>query len=357
MKILEETLLYYKGFFINFIFYFFKVFGLATIDLTIKWTSKNRVSCICSCSKKGILFNIIIIIYITTINYIIHVHTRKNTQKMPIIDGKATCMNSFGFQFPCEVNFRNFEETIEKVHYGNQIFNSFAILIIFCFRQKRAIKIIGRIIEVRESLINLNSKIYNKCEVVSKNIAMIFLIIIVVWSLYVVSFPTANIIHILSCISSYSSIFIINSVLIQYSIILAIVRKLFQVLNDNINDIKMNPTLFSKISTVTKSSSQLKLDKLLNLRNLYSSLSAISHDLTKFYSPPMFLCTLNIFVSVQFAIYYILKPLILGNNNLPMYVYVHSLFYAITNVTSIIILSKSASETVAEVIHFLESLL
>ncbi|XP_023247039.1 uncharacterized protein LOC106636212, partial [Copidosoma floridanum] len=91
-----------------------------------------------------------------------------------------------------------------------------------------------------------------------------------------------------------------------------------------------------------------KIDRLEQLHKLYSLLSELSRDLSDFYSYPMFLASINIFVALIFPAYTLAKPIVLGKSDLSKLMFTHVLFYWSLCAVTVVFLTTAVSAVVQE---------
>ena len=100
----------------------------------------------------------------------------------------------------------------------------------------------------------------------------------------------------------------VNSVFMQFNIILVMMNEYFKVINDNFISIFSTP-----METIDRTTSMLIQDqsltfgvqqKFMYLRSIYYSLCEISEILSKFYQLPMLVCILHALLTAIFMMYY-----------------------------------------------------
>ena len=308
-------------------YYFFKIFGLATMNFGTKSTDSNKVhTLLFTRSQLGILYNVILISSITALNYfVIRYVVFENSLEM--ID---------------------FEKLIDCFHTTIAGLSSIVILITFSIQQEKMVNIANKFNGLIMSTINLNSKIINIKENLSYNIKQVYfwniLTLIMMFATIQSKNPKMNI--------RYCNIFtcnlIITSTVIQYNVILKLIYQILRTINANFNDISKE-VVHSRIDKTHLISNTDNPDRLVKgskfgrLRELYLTLCEVSEDISNFYSQPMLMSTSYIVVTMIFFSNYIVKPLLLGRNASSLWELSHPFSRIIHYSLSLTMLTKSVT--------------
>lgn len=303
------------------LFYYFKIFGVATMTFEIT-LAKNSTTYfwLFARSKKAVIYNIAYIVSLA-----------------------ATHIYSIPF-FYLRTERVKFEKVMDCLQDTASCITSFFILTKFCVHTDKMIAIANSISKNTKSLLIMSSETQKQHQLITE-IGTIFAINITIWVLTITVVMIDDVTFFLYDIIVYSGNFVINALLIQYTVILKFLEYNFKLLNDNLHEYTYEKSVMLRSSI----NSKMKVDKLLQLQQLHASLSEISRDVSSFYSYPMLMCILHIFCATTLACYYLTKPIILHKNNLTDTIYIHCFLYGFLFVVLLVTLTKCVGATITEV--------
>lgn len=315
------------------VLYFFKVAGIATLKFEIKLVKNNeheeKYILLFKHSKIGIFYNILLIssmIFFTIFTLYRDIIISTNRQLKDDIDTGYMILIS-----------------------SNCVF----IWLKFTFQQGKTIALAYDIHRVRNlSIINKNV-IDTQSNSLLKSMA---LIIFVNFTLYLLFLATTTgdindvFLFTFVYVSLYISNFVLHSLLIQYSFIVMLFKQLFEDINNGLLDFsKQIDVNILRIKRVRNIGNQMTINRLEQMRNSYSSLSKVSKDLSDFYSLPMLFCVFCNFIALIRAGFNLALPLVNRTGVLSVNDYIRFFYYIIHNVASLVVLTKSVTATVDEV--------
>ncbi|XP_058801058.1 putative gustatory receptor 28b [Phymastichus coffea] len=144
-------------------------------------------------------------------------------------------------------------------------------------------------------------------------------------------------------IAAYLCDITIALMMLQYSLILDFVRKLFESINNELNKIMLAKTVECVLDKYN-----MKMTKLSRVRCLHMSLCEVCEDIEDFYSKPILFCTLYIFLTLILFAYYVARSLLFNNESLPTSIIIHCIFHIIQGITSLYLLINSTCAVVTE---------
>lgn len=317
--------------FMKFTYYFFKIIGLATININFDLIEQEKTNPIFKCTNRDIIYNVVLI-------------------------GCLSVLSLFSLKTTYFANYEGREkyeivtETFAAVLNGSI---SITILIIFCNRQQRAANIAGNIFKIVDLVRNLDTK---KCENWSPahTLKMIYSINSFWWLVISITLILSSGAELMfNSLAILLSNYIINWTMIQYSIALNIISHLFRIINGNFQIIFKNSFRLKNMKCPprndTGSAPRTVTDTFSHLRSLYLSLCGISQDISNFYDFPIFLCTLYIFYTSIQNMYYSGKAALFKIDNISLMAFASSWTMVALYIFTLIYLTKSASQTVIEV--------
>lgn len=304
-------------------FYYFKVFGMATMTFH-ESPEENNVyhRCWFVYSIAGTIYNLCLLTGLTVSNYF-------------------SLSYLFNYQAPSVSMFENIFDVMVDIL---AVLAFILILLTFSIKQNIIVEIANNITRIRESTRILRTEF--DCEMaIFSEVALIILIIGVIWFIKVITMCMRSSECILANSSIYFTDLSITSIMLQYSFILIFLKKIFNSMNDD---------LFKAFQDLTslpiEKRRYLKLSNLSQLQHLYVQLFEVSQDISDFYSRPMLMCVANVFYACISSSYYIARPITLGEQWLPFKTTLHIVCYGTLHMALLIILTKSVTDTVAEVI-------
>lgn len=318
MNIIQKICRYFtikEVIFFKYLSYLFKLCGIYTIDITIQ-TSNN---------KKTFLFT----------------HSRKNIVISLIIISLTLTLNSLSFWLKT-YGYKNF--VIYEVVDTYAFVSVTCILVIFCFNNKRQISILKKIIHIRDDITSENEN-YEEKSVIKKFKRIIF-IHILLWlgtmmSMIFLDLRRAMIYFILDM-----NHFVVNTIVIQYSIVVSYVKHLIK---------QHNQKLIHKMMIIDPFNGLLPAiikidDNLTHFWKLHLDLTKLSREISNFYSIAMMFAVIGQVLSLTALTYIIAKPLFFGNIELYVIMECTSGFiFIFAYLSPLVWLTTSVSSVVREV--------
>ncbi|NP_001177448.1 gustatory receptor 29 [Nasonia vitripennis] len=277
------------------LYYYFKCVGLATMSVSFKSTVENKKVpySLFSPSKIGFLPNLVIVLIV--------IGTHFFSLKMAFeVDEIETSVK--------------FDRTVESVRLTFGVGVSVFILVFFCAKQEAAIDIANNIKKASVLSANFSTKTVSQKELFSvyRATGWIFSAHMVIWFLIYCSTPWS-----FGLMIYYVSLniyeLVITSTLVQYSILLKIVRQIFRNVNANILDIFGDSCAidFHTVGTIGNNRSEVrfrrKMRKFSQLKDLHISVCDVAASLGQFYSIPALFCIKYEFISFTFYFYFVTK--------------------------------------------------
>lgn len=267
----------------KFIFYFFKAFGIATIDYDHVWDSEKKSwTLVFKTSRIGVIYNVACIcLWIPiNINCIIFFYNNKILSERHQVVLLYTVAGSF---FCVSLVF---------------------LLFVFIFQQTKLACFANKIFSLR----NMTAHNYppNK-----RFFSFFFVNYLITFTLFIAVFFYKKNVPILCSVGLYVSVNEVFFLLIQYTLILKMIKGFFQSINNDLNKLLLK----EPICIIGKfNPDSIKIDKLMRF---YSCLYDLSRDISSFYSLPMFWAVFNIFVILLTAIHLVIvEKIFVTNNNL-----------------------------------------
>lgn len=298
------------------IFYYFKLCGVAPVNLKIQSIDDTKVNrWTFSNSWIGILYNLFLIVSIFLWN---------------LLTGMLKPSNRCGFD-----NCR-FEVTIYTAVNLYSIVNTACITLTFCFKRKETLILFNKINDVRETIKNNDNTKLN-CNALVYKIVTLLIVSVTPWiALFVSTFCYEFAIML---IPLSLCLLIQNTLMLQYCVNLNIIEDLFLVLNRNLSDSLKNSSESTRVND----------GKLAKLWEWHSLLSKLSCDLSRFYSLPMLFNTMSEFFMTTTSIYYIVKPIVYQGTILTTLDYFNSIAYVLSCLCLMILLTTSVASVIDEV--------
>lgn len=250
---------------LKFLFFIFKILGIFTISYNDVWIFEtNSRNLVFKFSRFGIFYNIIFIFFLLYINVIDYYSDPSvtTTKQETIVYNIALCL-------------RHFTTTL--------------ILIVFIFQQARMVSIANKIYKLKARPVKVSFK--EKC--LFSIYVVKFIILYVV--LNILNYFTYNVVS-----AHLTNVYIIYFFLIQYTSILKIIKKLYEFINDSLQDLLLKHFCWA----FENCKLDLKIDKLMNL---HSRLYELSIELSGFYSLPMIFATFHIYIYLLSRAYFYIK--------------------------------------------------
>lgn len=319
-KVFKNNSLLYKC-----VFYFIKIFGCATMTFEIT-TTQTGGQWLFRYSQSGVVYNIFLIFVMII----------------------SCSFRSYWFLYDAEILFEK-KTALVAIIINN--FMAVFILVKFCVHQEKFIEITNKIRSIRESLRLISGELLFKKYSTYDGIFNIFFPISIIFCLLVAvstSMQRKTFGAMLYNASFYPNILTFVALIIQYSVILELIQQLFKLINFNLLHIS-NAFGFEPFFNYTLKG---HINKIIQLRKLYASLSDVSHDLSNFYFQPMFVCTLCTFITLTIVLYRFLSPIIFGNTHQTIHLYFYLILRVNLPIIMLVTLTRSVSAAVIEVRTF-----
>ncbi|NP_001177460.1 gustatory receptor 43 [Nasonia vitripennis] len=310
-------------FFTTCLFYYFKVLGIAPISLYIKSTKKSASQCVVfTRSNRALVYDVVLILNLVTANIykILYLCLRVSSTKIITIEAVTNCLEDF-------------------VTCLSAVF----ILIIICFSREKLSAMVNAISGLTECLDGFGVENPKKHKL-QLEIGMIILVNITTWILVFVTTAVAEFSYLLYDTIMYSNVIVVNALLIQYGVVLKLLRHNFKMLNENLLVISQEVPI--KIQSPVESNR--RVERLSQLRKLHASMCKVSRDVSNYYSYPALACVVCVFYTLIYTCYYLTRPIVLYDQNLRGDMFVMSLVYGLLLVFSVVILTKSVTATIDE---------
>lgn len=313
--------------FAQFLFYFFKIFGLATMSITFKFNGVNNTNrSIFVSSRNGLIFNVFLICSLLYLGYI--------------------CVEDvYCDDYYLRLKYDRISETFQT------LFSFLVALVIiakFSMQQEKVVKISNQLYCIAISIMNLRFK---KCEKshLKQNICVILFIEIIFWVIIIFGNLEYSGFNITIFLQFFPSL-IINFMTIQFTAILRLILELFATLNFNFQCVP-NRFVFPKRLNSYRTEKIAENDKIIffnELRLLYLSLCEMLEEILNLYVFLLLLTISYMFTCSVSFIYYPTKAIIVGYP-LPFLVQLSCWIWIVSFVFKAAILTSSASQIVAEV--------
>lgn len=309
--------------FLNYLYYYFKICGLATMHFDARNLTFTN-------SKMGVVYNMLLITLMILMNSFTVKYIYFNEANWTILfDQLSTVIQVFSF-----------------------LFSALSILLLFCVRQNEMIKIIKRLIVIVESSMNLGNK-KNFVSTLSHNIKTMYYLNTFIWVLIIAtSCKDENSVEFGVGITMTN--FFIHCVIVQYSTVLIVIFHTFQLINSSFQRLYEKPILMKQISLILDYKLENKFTNMVvnqfpHLRSQYLSLHSVIKDLSSFYAVPALLCIYCIFLTLTLYIYYNVREALFPAMNIELIAFINSWLWISLLTFALIILTKSTSAIVKEV--------
>lgn len=322
-----------KKMFFETIYYFFKISGLVSITINLKLIKENDLNhAVFSTSKLGLLHCILLsfILIITnfiSLNYIVGSYREARTQ------------------------FDRLSHIFKIMYF---YFSASSILLIFSLRQNTIIKMAKTIYRIIY-LINFWNK-NDRRQSFQFIVKTMCIVNSFLWPMIIATyFFTED--SVLFNFGALFAHFIINWMVILYGIIFYSIYYLLEILNlkflsifEDTASLKDSSLNINDVATI--SFSKIKKNQFFQIRALYLSLLSVTKDISNFFNFPLFMCMFRIFISLLLYLNYSLKAILFKIDNESFLLYAHEWIWIVLLIFELIILTKSSSVIVNEVIIF-----
>lgn len=299
---------------IKLIYYFFKIFGLATVSL--------KVDAAADCT-----FSLEEMKYINS-----YLHAGLLIFSVVILSAFSICelWNSK------EIYTGGSERVIDLIMFVLVIIETVGILIFYSCRKNKIAELAEKVNDFRKF-----SRIAKNKTKPLKNISLtctyatnLFILV------FFVSMHFDR--YIIVGIASYLSSSIVLSVVAQYTIALKLLKLFFEEVNEKL-------TLINEVDSNNEYSLQT-VDEISNIRRFYASLEETSQNLSDFFSKPVFLCITYIFRCLTLGGYYIFRPIMIrSKSSLPLKMRISCFGYEAILYFLLIMLTQSVEDVKSEV--------
>lgn len=293
----------------KFVFYFFKAIGLATVSYSHVWSdTKKSWILVFKHSRIGIIYNIALIICLIPLDVINVILIYKE-----------------------DIFLQNHQEILVFTLYGFLFsFGNVFTLIVFIFQHDKMTSIANKIYKLRE-LTNENDLTKNKFfSILFVNSLISFIMV----NLPSVLFQKVILIY---CMALSFNISVTFYLLIQYILVLELIKGFFKSINDTLND--------ESFQTAELNLS-LRLEKLMFL---YTCVCDVSQEISDFYSLPLIWALLNIFYILLWTAYNVIQSLFIFNQSPDVYFF-YNLNYIYLCIFLLPAFVVNVTETIKEVV-------
>lgn len=310
-----------KTTFFKLLFCSFKVFGIATMSFCETFDKNNaQYRCWFAYSKIGMIYNLCLLAYVIVSNYF-------------------SIMYLYNYEVP---NASKFDKILDESEDIWTLLTVIVIWLTFIIQQDKITLIINEIRQIRESTRILRAR-NNEIDV--KEVALIFLVIGIIWCTKVSTISMYGYKYVLSVLCVNFCNFSMTSTMLQYSFILIILKQIFNFINDDFSE-----AFKDLISLRIENRDCLKFSNFIQIQRLYVRSTEISQEISNFYALPILMCIANIFYACISSSYYIAQPIVLRKSWLPFRYFIHLLSYGMLHLALLIILTRSVTATITEVI-------
>lgn len=268
---------------LKFYFYFFKLFGIATFNFVLEWNNQIKsIQWRFIGSKIDIFYNSFLVcsLFVMSLN---------------------------GYKMMFNTNYLGRLEQDKLIVSVFDIIIAFSmlfILVIYCTWQQEIAKMANKFHNLQQLLFKNDQRTRTAKTISLKlttflSFGIIFLFFIsFLWSL---KFKIQVILYILA-FNIYLSV--MNSVLVQYCLVLKLLKAFFENINNRLQYILKKLTVCCELEIQQNETLQFELEH--NMK-LYRLISDLSQKTSNFYSLPMFGCTLIIFIDLLISCYITIK--------------------------------------------------
>lgn len=305
--------------------YCFKIFGI--VPFTLKANKINQIKTgvnnLETFSKIDKVYSLLVTCLIVTLHYT-------------------------GINYMHDTNYQGFlkENKLTTTIYHTLIaFGSSNILLALCYQQSEIVFILNKINAAKDSLKCAEAHTF-KDKFFSYLSIVFFGHVCVLFIFVFYSFQRNSLKAQLFFLALGLSIFLVNSILMQYCMMLKVLKQMFKFINDNLKSILEKHNVSFGNLDFQNNSFVKQIDKLMNS---YDSLNKLSQQVSDFYSFPMLWCGLIILMALINEIYNIMKEVIVLNFESKMF-YPFALSHIYMNIISLSTLAIHVTNTIEEVL-------
>lgn len=268
----------------NFMFYFFKLTGIATININSSWIDEaESLKCSFVSSKISVFYNVFLIISLIIMYFFTYEYSIKT---------------GYGGRF-------DKDKAVVAAFDSSIILITALILGTYCVKREKVTTIANKMSKIKY-LKNINIKTKNDY------FGWLFLGNILLFinpaTSTTMSLKTSDIVY---AISFRSSLFIIDSLLIQYTMVAITIQNFFEFINKNLLELSDRHFRSTRIRPINNCNLKNELD---NLITLYLAISKVSQEISDLFSFPILWSLIAIFVDLLMCLYHLIKILIISNN-------------------------------------------
>lgn len=320
-KIINSTK--FKAGTLNYFYYYFKLCGIAPLKIRFtrtydtkewKWTIDY--------SKIRTLYNVFLMCLMIA---------------MHVMSYGDAVESGFGGRFDKDVS-------VVAIFDSLIVFTGVLIQGIYCVKQGKIITIAHEISTIEKNFKNLTEDVQISTinnHVIWLSFGNVFMFFNPINTL--IEHPeTYNIIY---SFSFRFCLYTINSLLIQYSIMIRMIRNFFKIINQNLLEVPFRSVKLRGIRSINNSSLSVKLD---NSMHLYQMISNLSREISIFYSLPMLWSLLAMFVDVLMCLYHLIKGMCISNSILHE-LNLHDISHVTFLLTLLTVFNISVTDAIEEV--------
>lgn len=233
-------------------------------------------------------------------------------------------------------------------------FASYAIIISWAFRQKKAVSVMNRLLEVDCLLSGLEKKPQS-----GRNMLLSFsshtIFNIVLWIFFSITEAVIVSDVFVACLFFGTPMFVVYWFIVEYFVVVRLVAREFGRVNKNLSKLEGIPKDFSRTMflndylTVLTLSTHSQLDSLQLLRTIRRMLTQVSQDVVDFFSLPTLLSIGVLFLSFVYNVYFIISPLLSKSDEFPWIVMTTGTAWILVSIYPLIFLSFNVTKAAKEV--------
>lgn len=308
---------------IKFLFYYFKIFGIATLSFEVVLNTKRTLCFHFKTSKASLIYNILLIF-----------------SSLIMSSLSMICLN--------ERDVRTQRGKFDRVFYRAQETLNLSVLIlisiVYCIRQNQLVNLTNKINGIWGLLLMIDNNSINNFQCLN-NIIKILVVNILMWIIAVLAGTGYGIQYFPFYFGANFSKLIITALFLQYIAILKLLQDFYRIANNNLQVILYNQCVIENLNVT-----QEKIKRILIMHDIHVQLDKIALELSNFYEKPMLFCLLSSFTELTCSCYVLVEPIFVSNSILPLNQALHTTSYGILYITLLTVLTKSATAITTEVI-------
>ena len=326
LRMLAKKVMNLKSLFMKIVFYYFKVCGVACINLRVKSQNEfSRQQWLFTKSKIGIFYNIFLFLIMSALT-IFNISRYYKIEKH------------------CErIRFEKMCDMIQDIFIGSA---SAFVSVFYVVENQKITQIVKKLNEIQYLTIDIQSNEKSKSII---HVAIIFFISTFLWLLVVLTSPSDKFILYLTYV--YPSNCIIYALIIQYTLFVIYINLKLSFINKGLSNFLKDCSLsLSHILLRNESCVIIQFkNRLSKLRKLSENVTELSEILSDFYGRPMLIYILNFFLVLVLDALYVIKYIAFGKNSFKVALYTHHCFYGLLQLYPLFILTKNITACVKEV--------